>query len=468
MNHLILAICNIWNAKNLRKKILITINLLLIYRFGAYIPLPGINPLEISNFLNNLHSGSKGLMQILSSFTGGAFNRASIFALGVMPYISASIIVQLMCIIIPSLNRLQKDGESGRKQINILTRWLTLAVCFIQAPFYLISLTKQFIPISSFYSSYLLNMNLLHDQILFWILGIIILTCGTIFTMWIGDRITENGIGNGISLIIMSGIIVRFPGAIIKELMIKLKDNDIIFGICIFIVEIVFLILVILFTIILIQAVRKIPIQYVSNYRTTSYYNTNLNIIHKKYQYLPLKMTAAGVMPIIFSQSIMLFPLFFYHYIHNENIKNIFHVFENIYGFWYNLFFTLFIIIFTFFYTAITIPVNQISYDLKRNGGHIPKVMPGKQTADYLDIILSRITFPGAVLLAIIAILPSIVCKLGITKNFSLFYGGTSLLIVVGVILDLIQQVNIYLLNYYYDDLMMLKSNRYNYSYSYK
>ncbi|WP_185872585.1 preprotein translocase subunit SecY [Blattabacterium cuenoti] len=461
MNHLFISICNIWNNKDLRNKIFNTINLLLIYRFGAYIPLPGINPLAINNFLNHLHSGSKGLMQILSSFTGGAFNRASIFALGVMPYISASIIVQLMCIIIPNLNRIQKDGESGKKQINILTRWLTLGVCLIQAPFYLISLTKQFLPISSFYSSYLLNMNVLHDQILFWILGIIMLTCGTLFTMWIGDKITENGIGNGISLIIMSGIIVRFPSAITKELIMKLKYHNKIIGLLIFNIECIFFILVILFTIILIQAVRKIPIQYVSHYRSMNFYK-NFKLIQKKHQYLPLKMTAAGVMPIIFSQSIMLFPLFFYNYVHNNKIKNIFYIFQNIYGFWYNFCFICLIIIFTFFYTAITIPVNQISYDLKRNGGYIPKIMPGKETANYLDIILSRITLPGAILLAIIAILPAIVCRLGITQNFSLFYGGTSLLIVVGVILDLLQQVDIYLLNYYYDNLMILKSNRYN------
>lgn len=465
MNNFLVTFHNIWNAKELRKKIITTLSFLLVYRFGAYIPIPGINPLEISNFLESLNSGSKGLMQILSSFTGGAFNRASIFALGIMPYISASIIIQLMCIIIPYLQRLQRDGESGRRQINFLTRWLTVGICLIQAPLYLISLTKQFIPFSNpvLSNAYLLKINTFYGKTLFWTIGIIILTSGTLFTMWLGDKITEEGIGNGVSLIIMSGIIARFPDAIAKEIFSKLEVGN--GGLIVLFFEILLWLLVILFSIVIIQAIRKIPVQYVSHYKSLGF---DSKLIHKKHQYIPLKMTAAGVMPIIFSQAIMLFPLTFYDYVHNDKMKKFFHLFQDVYGLCYNLTFSLLVIIFTFFYTAITIPVNQMADDLKRNGGHIPKIKPGKETAEYIDSILSKITFPGAILLAIIGILPSIVFRLGITQNFALFYGGTSLLIVVGVILDIIQQVDIYLLNYYYDDLMMMKNRNSRYTISSK
>ncbi|WP_185872020.1 preprotein translocase subunit SecY [Blattabacterium cuenoti] len=454
---------NIWNIKELRKKIGITLSLLLIYRFGSYIPIPGINPLGISDFMEKFNSGSKGLMQILSSFTGGAFNRASILALGIMPYISSSIIIQLMCIIIPNLQRLQRDGESGRKQINLITRWLTVGICLFQAPIYLISLTQQFIPFSSNFvnKTYLIDIDTFYGKSLFWIIGIIILTSGTLFTMWLGDKITDKGIGNGISLIIMSGVIARFPDAIIKEIFSKLEIRN--GGLIILFFEFLLWLLVILFSIIIIQAIRKIPVQYVSYYKSLELGSSKL--IHKKHQYIPLKMVSAGVMPIIFSQAIMLFPLTFFDYIKNIKIKNFLHLFQDIYGLWYNLTISILVIIFTFFYTAITIPVNQIADDLKRNGGHIPKIRPGKETVKYIDNILSKITLPGSFLLAMIAILPSIVFRIGITQSFSLFYGGTSLLIVVGVILDISQQVNIYLLNYHYDGLMMIKNRTNNSKY---
>ncbi|WP_185851387.1 preprotein translocase subunit SecY [Blattabacterium cuenoti] len=462
MNNFLITFYNIWNAKELRKKIIITLSFLLIYRFGAYIPIPGINPLGISDFLKNFNSGSKGLMQILSSFTGGAFNRASVLSLGIMPYISASIIIQLMCIVIPYLQRLQKDGESGRKQIGLMTRWLTLGLCLIQAPVYLISLTQQFIPFSYsvLLNTYLINISTFYGKTLFWSIGIIVLTSGTLFTMWLGDKITDKGIGNGVSLIIMSGIVARFPDAISKEILSKVKIGN--RGFVILFFEFLLWLLVILFSILIIQAIRKIPVQYVSHYKSFS--SSFSNSIQKRHQYIPLKMTAAGVMPIIFSQAIILFPLTFSDYFQNEKIRNFFHLFKDIYGFWYNLAFFLLVIIFTFFYTAITIPVNQMADDLKRNGGHIPKIKPGKETAEYIDHVLSNITIPGSVLLAIIAILPSIAYRsIGITQSFALFYGGTSLLIVVGVILDLIQQVDIYLLNYYYDGLMMMRiKNRNN------
>ncbi|WP_185855861.1 preprotein translocase subunit SecY [Blattabacterium cuenoti] len=456
MNNFFITFHNIWNAKELRKKIITTLGFLLIYRFAAYVPIPGINPLGISDFMKNFNPGSKGLMQILSSFTGGAFNRASVLALGVMPYISASIIIQLMCLIIPTLQRVQKDGESGRKQISLMTRWLTVILCLIQAPVYLISLTKQFIPFLSYSSiskTYLIDINSFYGKTLFWGIGIMVLTSGTLFTMWLGDKITDKGIGNGISLIIMSGIIARFPEAVSKEILSKIEIGN--GGFIVLFFEFLLWLLVVLFSIIIIQAIRKIPVQYVSHYKSLS---SNSKLIQKRHQYIPLKMTAAGVMPIIFSQAIMLFPLTFSEYVNNNKMKNFFHLFQDVYGLWYNLTFFLLVIIFTFFYTAISIPVNQMADDLKRNGGHIPKIKPGKETAEYIDHVLSNITIPGAVLLGIIAILPSVVYRsIGITQNFSLFYGGTSLLIVVGVILDVIQQVNIYLLNYHYDGLMMMK-----------
>lgn len=470
IKNIFIGIFKIWNIKGLRKKIIITLILLLVYRFGSYIPIPGINPIGINDFMEKIGSskipeyfkGSKGLMQILSSFTGGAFNRASILALGIMPYISSSIIMQLMCVIIPYLYRLQKEGESGRKQINFITRWLTIIICFIQAPIYLISLTKQFIPFKIFQNSvYLININTFYGKSLFWVTGVLVLTAGTMFTMWLGDKITDEGIGNGISLIIMSGIIAKLPNAIVKEFFSKLKNENI--GIFILFLEFFLWIFIILFSIIIIQSVRKIPVQYVSHYKTLEINSFSLN---KKHQYIPLKVTAAGVMPIIFSQAIMLFPLNFYNYMEeNTKIKNFFNIFQDIYGFWYNFTIAILVIIFTFFYTAITIPVNQIADDLKRNGGHIPKVKPGLETKEYIDHVLSIITFPGSLLLAIVAILPSIVFRIGgVGQDFSIFYGGTSLLIVVGVILDFYQQIKIHLLNHYYDDLMILKNRKIKYT----
>ncbi|WP_185873111.1 preprotein translocase subunit SecY [Blattabacterium cuenoti] len=454
MNIFLKKIYKICTIKELRKKIILTLSLLLIYRFGSYIPIPGIDPLGINFFMEKFSSKSKGLIQILSSFTGGAFNRASILALGIMPYISSSIIMQLMCIIIPSLYRLQKEGESGRMYISLITRWLTIGICLIQAPLYLISLTKQLIPFSLFYNSvYLVDINTFYGKVMFFIIGVIVLTAGTFFTMWLGDKITNIGIGNGISIIIMSGIVSKFPIAITKEISSKLELGF--KGLIILFLEFILWILVILFSIIIIQAIRKIPVQYVSHYKSFIIENYNDKLIRKKHQYIPLKMTSVGVMPLIFSQAIVLFPITFSNYIENSKLKKFFFILQDVYGFWYNLIIALLVIIFTFFYTAITIPVNQISDDLKRNGGYIPKVKPGKETILYIDHILSCITIPGAILLSIIAVLPSLVFRLGINQNFSLFYGGTSLLIVVGVILDIYQQVKIHLLNYYYDDLMM-------------
>ncbi|XOD69126.1 MAG: preprotein translocase subunit SecY [Flavobacteriales bacterium AspAUS03] len=452
MKVLFKTIYNIWSINELRLKIGIILGFLLVYRFGAYVPLPGIDPQAISDFMANINPGAKGLMQILSSFTGGAFNRASVLALGIMPYISASIIVQLMGLALPYLQRLQKDGESGRRQINRITRWLTIGICLVQAPAYLTALTTQFIPFSSISEAYLIDIGNTGGRILFWTVSIVVLTAGTLFTMWLGEKITDKGIGNGVSLIIMAGIVARFPDAIAAEIVSRLEVGN--GGLIFLFFEGLLWLVVILFCILIIQAVRQVPVQYVRRAQVntdSSYIRSMANAIR---QYIPLKVTAAGVMPIIFSQAIMLLPVTLLIYVGNEKIKSLMEIFQDIYGFWYNLVFSVLIIIFTFFYTAVTIPVNQMADDLKRNGGHIPRVKPGKETADFLDDILSKITLPGAVLLAIIAILPSLIVQIGVTQGFALFYGGTSLLIVVGVVLDTIQQVDTYLLNHHYDGLM--------------
>ena len=452
MNQLFNTIRNIWKIEDLRQKIITTFFLLLVYRFGTYIPLGGIDPKEIGNFMDNMNPGVKGFMQILSSFTGGAFNHASILALGIMPYISASIVVQLMSLALPYFQKLQKEGESGYKKINYIIRWLTIVICLIQAPAYLTMLTTKFLPFSSISQAYLLDITTSSGKILFFVISVLLLTVGTFFSMWIGEKITDEGIGNGVSLIIMSGIIARFPESIIMEIRNRMEIGN--GGLIFLFFESIIWLFVILFSILIIQAVRKVPLKYVRHVQgnTSNYLRS---ITQAARQYIPLKITAAGVMPIIFAQAIMLLPSGLIACFGNERLQEFGKIFEDIYGFWYNLIFSILIILFTFFYTAITIPVNQIADDLKRNEAHIPKIKPGKDTVDFLDNILSRITFPGSILLAIIAILPSITVKFGVTHSFALFYGGTSLLIIVGGVLDTTQQINTHLLNRYYDDLMM-------------
>lgn len=431
---------------------------LLIYRFASYVPIPGIYPKGIIDFLSNninINPGVKGLMQVLSSFTGGAFNRASILALGIMPYISSSIVIQLMTLALPFLQKMQKDGESGRRQINNIVRWLTLLICLIQAPTYIMILTKKFIPFSSIPQAYFFDMTDNSEYFIFFLLSIIILTTGTLFTMWLGEKISSNGIGNGVSLIIMSGILVKFPDSIIKEFFIKIKLGN--FGLFLLFFEFILWLLVILLCIIIIQAVRKIPIQYVRSIQNIGINDRVIIAKNALRKYIPLKVISSGVMPIIFSQAIMLLPVSLFNYSNNEKIKIFINSIQNIYGLWYNIIFSLLIILFTFFYTAITIPVNQIADDLKRNGAHIPKIKPGKNTILYLENILSKITFLGSILLVIIAILPSLFVQIGVNHNFALFYGGTSLLIIIGVILDTVQQIDSYLLNNHYDGLMQNK-----------
>jgi preprotein translocase subunit SecY len=457
MKEFIQTLKNIWSLKELREKILFTLGLILVYRFASYISLPAINMAEVGNLLDNYKNqgGNKqgaGLLGLLSSFTGGAFSRASIMALGIMPYISASIIVQLMGMAIPYLQKLQKDGESGRNTLNQITRWLTIAVCLVQAPSYLTSITQMFLPHAQFASAYYIHP----ESIMFWLPSIVILVAGAVFAMWLGEKITDKGIGNGISILIMVGILADFPGAFIQEVATQTGKGG--FGSIMILIEVLFWMLVVLFAIILSVAVRKIPIQYVSRAQARS--GANKNLMQGARQWIPFKVNAAGVMPIIFAQALMFVP----GLLTKVDESNTFLVgFKNVFSWQYNVLFALLIVIFSFFYTAITIPVNQMADDLKRNGGLIPKVRPGKETADYLDDILSKLTLPGSMFLAIFAILPAIVHGAFVqTDRFALFFGGTSLLIMVGVILDTVQQINTYLLNHHYDGLMQSKLSRTN------
>ncbi|MDV3702976.1 preprotein translocase subunit SecY [Elizabethkingia anophelis] len=455
MKGFIQTLKNIWSLEELRNKLVFTFTLILVYRFASYISLPAINMAEVGNLLQVYQNqgGSKqasGLLGLLSSFTGGAFSRASIMALGIMPYISASIIVQLMGMAIPYLQKLQKDGESGRKTLNQITRWLTIAVCLVQAPSYLGSITGLFLPYTQFSSAYYIDPN----SIMFWLPSIVILVTGSVFAMWLGEKITDKGIGNGISILIMVGILADLPMAFIHEFQTQTGKGGL--GTIIILVEVLFWLLVILLAIILSVAVRKIPIQYVS--RAQARGGVSRNLMEGARQWIPLKVNAAGVMPIIFAQALMFVP----GLLTKVDETNTFLAgFKNVFSWQYNVLFAILIIIFSFFYTAITIPENQMADDLKRNGGLIPKVRPGKETADYLDDILSKITLPGAIFLSIFAVLPAIVHGTVVqTDRFALFFGGTSLLILVGVVLDTVQQINTYLLNHHYDGLMQSKLSR--------
>ena len=455
MKGFIQTLKNIWSLKELREKILFTLGMILVYRFATYISLPAINLAEVGDLLEHYknqggNNQGAGLLGLLSSFTGGAFANASVMALGIMPYISASIIVQLMGMAIPYLQKLQKDGESGRNTLNQITRWLTIAVCLIQAPSYLTSITQMFLPYSQFSQAYYIEPN----SIMFWLPSIVILVAGSVFAMWLGEKITDKGIGNGISILIMVGILAGFPQAFVQEFVTQTGKGG--SGTIMIFVEVLFWMFVVLLGIILSVAVRKIPIQYVS--RAQARGGVNRNLMQGARQWIPLKVNAAGVMPIIFAQALMFVPGLLTKL---DDSNTFFAGFQNVFSWQYNLLFAILIIIFTFFYTAITIPVNQMADDLKRNGGLIPKIRPGKETSDYLDDILSKITLPGSIFLAIFAILPALVYGwLVETQNFALFFGGTSLLIMVGVILDTVQQINTYLLNHHYDGLMQSKLSR--------
>ncbi len=439
MKKLIQTIRNIWKIEDLRKRILYTLGILLIYRMGSYVVLPGVDPTMLANLQNQ---SSEGLLGLLNMFSGGAFANASIFALGIMPYISASIVMQLLGLAIPYFQKLQKEGESGRKKINQITRYLTVIILIFQSPAYIANLVSQMPPegIMPFDAS-----ATTHSIFSFFgISSIITLTAGSMFIMWLGERITDKGIGNGISLIIMIGIIARLPFALFGELVSRMEQQG--GGLVLFVVELAFLVFVILITILLVQGTRRIPVQYAKRI-----------VGNKQYggvrQYIPLKVNAAGVMPIIFAQAIMFLPLTLAGFANSETLSGVARVFTDYTSFWYNFVFFLMIIFFTYFYTAITINPTQMAEDMKKNGGFVPGVKPGKKTAEFIDNIMSRITLPGSIFLGFVAIMPALVGLVGVTSQFAQFYGGTSLLILVGVVLDTLQQIESHLLMRHYDGL---------------
>ena len=422
------TIKNIFKIEELRQKIVYTVLLILVYRFGSFVVIPGINPVALADLGNQV--GGNGLLTLLDIFSGGAFSNASIFALGIMPYISASIVIQLLGIIVPYFQRIQKEGESGRKKMNQWTRYLTIIVLCLQGPAYLANLHGQ-IPAEAFILS----------GPLFTAVALMCLIAGTMFTMWLGEKITDKGIGNGVSLIIMVGIIARLPFAFWSEITSRFGVNSA-GSVVMLVVELVLLYLIFMAAIALVQAVRKIPVQYAKRIQGNKQYGGVR-------QYIPLKINAAGVMPIIFAQALMFIPMLFQGW-GNGGFAAAF-AYQSV---WYNITFFLLVVAFTYFYTAITVNPVMMAEDMKRNGGFIPGVKPGKQTATYLDNIMTRITLPGSIFLALIAILPTFAEMLGINQQFALFFGGTSLLILVGVVLDTLRQIESYLLSRQYDGLM--------------
>ncbi len=422
---------NIWKIEDLKNRIITTLLLVAVYRFGSFVVLPGINP----DALTALQSQTKsGLLALLDMFSGGAFSNASVFALGIMPYISASIVIQLLTIAVPKFQKMQKEGESGRRKMNQYTRYLTVAILLFQAPSYLINLNVQMKGIG------------LPTGIWFMISSTIILTAGSMFIMWLGEKITDKGVGNGISFIILVGIIARLPHAVVAEFTSRTADKA--GGLVMFIAELVFLLFVVAAAILLVQGTRKVPVQYAKKMvgNTPQFGGTR--------QYIPLKINAAGVMPIIFAQAIMFIPMTLIGFANIESVNGFLASFMDHTGWGYNVMFALLIVVFTYFYTAITIQPTAMADDMKRNNGFIPGVKPGKHTAEYLDEIMSRITLPGSMFLAVIAILPAFASMFGVSSEFSQFFGGTSLLILVGVVLDTLQQVESHLLMRHYDGLL--------------
>ncbi|MBQ4287291.1 MAG: preprotein translocase subunit SecY [Bacteroidales bacterium] len=434
MRKFIETIKNIFKIEELRTRLVYTLLLVLLYRLGCFIVLPGIDAAGLAKLQS---STQEGLVGLLNMFSGGAFGNASIFALGVMPYISASIVIQLLGMFVPYFRKMQMEGESGRKKMNQITRYLTVLILCIQGPAYVASIHSQ-VPAEAFVAVNRLGWS----NFTFNIVSTIILMAGSIFVMWLGERITDRGIGNGISLIIMIGIVARLPYALVAEIGSKFGTNNGAF--LALIIEFVVWFFVIIATIALVQAVRRVPVQYAKRVIGNRQYGGVR-------QYIPLKMNAAGVMPIIFAQALMLFPLLFSRW---DATRGLAATLSNYTGFWYNLLFGLLVIAFTYFYTAVTVNPTMMAEDMKKNGGFIPGVKPGKKTVEYLDSIMSRVTLPGSIALAIIAILPSIAILLGVNNQFASFFGGTSLLILVGVVLDTLQQIESYLLMRHYDGLM--------------
>ena len=430
------TIKNIWKIEDLKKRILVTLLYVTIYLFGTYVVIPGVDPKDLTALADQTRGG---LMALLDMFSGGAFSNASIFALGIMPYISASIVMQLVAIVIPSFQKMQREGESGRRKINQMTRYLTVIILVVQGFAYLTNLEMQMMQIGAS----------LPSGLWFRISSIIIMAAGSMFVLWLGERITDKGIGNGISFIIMIGIINRLPRSIVEEFTSRMNEQA--GGLVMFLLEMLFLLLVIAGAILLVQGTRKVPVQYAKRIVGNKQYGGAR-------QYIPLKVNAANVMPIIFAQAIMFIPVTVVGMFKGGEVGSFWQAFMDNTGFWYNSVFALLIIAFTYFYTAITINPTQMADDLKRNNGFIPGVKPGKATKDYLDAIMDRITLPGAFFLAIVAIMPAFAQLAGVSMGFAQFFGGTSLLIMVGVILDTLQQVESHLLMRHYDGL--LKSGR--------
>lgn len=430
------TIKNIWTIDELRNRIGITLLLVLVYRLGCYVVLPGISPADLdalSNFTNK-----SGLMQLLDMFSGGAFSQASIFALGIMPYITASIVIQLLGMVLPSFQKMQSEGESGRQKLSQYTRYLTVLILLLQGPAYLVNLQVQVSAATG------------GAHMGFWTLAFltVILAAGSMFIMWLGERITDRGIGNGISFIILVGIIARLPGALFYEFTSRLPGaTGSQGGLIMFVVEIILLFAVTVGAVLLVQGTRKVPVQYAKRIVGNRQYGGAR-------QYIPLKVNAAGVMPIIFAQAIMFIPITLAGFGSSEGSSGFYAAFSDINGFWYNLVYFILIVAFTYFYTAITVRPTQMAEDMKRNNGFIPGVKPGKKTAEYLDSIMSRITLPGSLFLGIVAILPAFARFFGISQNFAQFFGGTSLLILVGVVLDTLQQIESHLMMHHYDGLM--------------
>lgn len=427
MKKILTKLKQIWSIEDLKVRILNTLGLLLIYRIGSFITLPGIDATQIEELAAQ---GEGGLVSLINMFAGGAFSRASVFALGIMPYISASIIIQLLTVAVPYFQRLQKEGEDGRNKMNQITRWLTIVVTALQGVAYLTNLKS------------LVGPAIYVDDFMFNITSVIILVAGTMFVMWLGERITDKGLGNGISLIIMVGIISRFPGSFLAEAGVKLDGKG--GGLVIFLVEVFALIAVIAVVILLVQGTRRIPVNYAKRVQGNRQYGGAR-------QYLPLKVNAVGVMPIIFAQALMFIPSTIAQFVGGSEMGYFLQTFTDYTSWGYSITFGLLIIAFTYFYTAITVNPVQIADDLKKNNGFIPGIKPGKSTADFIDNVMSRITLPGSVFLAIVAIFPAIAVTLNVNNQFADFFGGTSLLIMVGVVLDTLQQIESHLMMRHYD-----------------
>ena len=434
MKKFIETLKNIWHIEDLRTRILVTLAFAAMYRFGSFIVLPGINPEALTALREQTNTG---LMSLLNMFSGGAFSNASIFALGIMPYISASIVIQLFAFVVPYFQKMQREGESGRRKMNQYTRWLTMAILLVQAPSYLVNLKMQ--------AQGAINPNI--DQTLFFIASTVILAAGSMFILWIGERITDKGIGNGVSLIIMLGIIARLPQAFGQEIVSRL-NNALGGGLVMLIIELMLLFAVVLAAIMLVQGVRKVPVQYAKRMVAGQQ-------VGGVRQYIPLKVFAANVMPIIFAQAIMFIPITLLGLVSNGQAASPVLMALSDHTSWaYNIVFALLIIAFTYFYTAITLNPVQMAEDMKRNNGFIPGIRPGKETADFIDKIMDRITLPGSLFLAVIACMPAFAGLLNVKPEFAQFFGGTSLLILVGVVLDTLQQIESHLLMRHYDGLL--------------